>query len=603
MRDTTPRTGRRDQLVALLLFTVILWGCAGKPEKKAPEPVEEPPVEEQPVPDRDVSATLPPSRYTELFNSVEQSLARFEWMQASVTLQQLPEGLGSDDYAYRTYLESRVDYVRGEQAAALARLDRLDLANVHPALRYRVLSFRHYMLEMQGEWLGSAQLADQILAVAPRDTAAAWKRNIWHNLERTDKNPLLAAQATAIDPRWRAWLDLALICREAVYAPPPQLASWRSSNPGHPAANPLPGGLDFQLATTGRQQTVALLLPLSGKLEAAGNAVLNGFLAAYYAHSAEGGVRDELLVLDVNEFESASSAYDEAIRQGATLVVGPLTKDSLAELATRLERPVPILALNHIDEVLPAEGSSALVKLSLSPEDEAVSLARLAYGRGARRALILAPSGEWGGRMSDIVGKHWKRLGGSIIGSASYSTYDDYSGSVKNVLALDASERRAGDLRKTLGTDIEFTPRRRQDADVVFLLSHRSAEARSIKPLLAFHYAGDLPVYSLSNIYSGVPDERNQDLNGIMLVETPWLLGANPGLRVTLAAGDLSKNYTRLNALGADAYLVQAGFARLQAGADALFRGNTGLLTMDPSLTMRRELSLATFDGGELKAP
>ena len=189
------------------------------------------------------------------------------------------------------------------------------------------------------------------------------------------------------------------------------------------------------------------------------------------------------------------------------------------------------------------------------------------------------------------------------IGSATYSTYDDYSVSVKSALALEASEQRASELRKVLGTDIEFTPRRRQDADVVFLLSHHSAEARSIKPLLAFHYAGDLPVYGLSNIYSGVPDERNVDLNGIFLAETPWLLGANPGLRVTLAAGDLGENYTRLHALGADAYLVQSGFARLQSGADAVFRGNTGLLTMDPTLTIHRELSLATFDGGELKAP
>jgi outer membrane PBP1 activator LpoA protein len=172
-----------------------------------------------------------------------------------------------------------------------------------------------------------------------------------------------------------------------------------------------------------------------------------------------------------------------------------------------------------------------------------------------------------------------------------------------SALSLQASEQRAADLRALLGTDIEFTPRRRQDVDVVFLLSQRGAEARSIKPLLAFHYAGDIPVYTLSNIYNGIPDERDRDLNGIFLVETPWLLGANPGLRVTLAAGDLDGNYTRLNALGADAYLVQSGFGRLQSGADALFRGNTGLLTMDPTLTIHRELSLATFDGGVLKAP
>jgi outer membrane PBP1 activator LpoA protein len=80
-------------------------------------------------------------------------------------------------------------------------------------------------------------------------------------------------------------------------------------------------------------------------------------------------------------------------------------------------------------------------------------------------------------------------------------------------------------------------------------------------------------------------------------------LGANPDLLAALATGDAtSGNYTRLNALGADAYLVQSNFLRLQSGADALMRGNTGLLSMDPTLSIKRQLSPATFDAGVLTA-
>ena len=154
-----------------------------------------------------------------------------------------------------------------------------------------------------------------------------------------------------------------------------------------------------------------------------------------------------------------------------------------------------------------------------------------------------------------------------------------------------------------LRKNIEVTPRRRQDIDVIFLLSPSSAEARSIKPILAFHYAGDIPVYAPSSIYNGVPSEQNKDLNGTHLAEIPWLLGVNPGLRVSIAAADANGgNYTRLNALGADAYLIQSEFSRLQSGADALMRGNTGLLSMDPNLNIRRELSPATIDGGTVAA-
>ena len=85
-------------------------------------------------------------------------------------------------------------------------------------------------------------------------------------------------------------------------------------------------------------------------------------------------------------------------------------------------------------------------------------------------------------------------------------------------------------------------------------------------------------------------------------MEIPWLLGSNPGVRVAIAAGDTgSDSYTRLNALGADAFLLQSRFSQLGAGVDALLRGDTGLLTLDPALRVRRETRLATFDSGELK--
>jgi outer membrane PBP1 activator LpoA protein len=110
-------------------------------------------------------------------------------------------------------------------------------------------------------------------------------------------------------------------------------------------------------------------------------------------------------------------------------------------------------------------------------------------------------------------------------------------------------------------------------------------------------------VYATSNIYRGIADKRDRDLDGILLVETPWLLGANPQVRAAISAGGIGSNsYTRLNALGADAYLLQTHFSALQAGEDMLIRGNTGLLTLDPQLHIKRELQSATFDGGVLIA-
>lgn len=601
-RQTTARARGHMPTTALLLLMLTAYGCADKPQKEVAQPEKPTPQKQQPANQSGISLQLPASSYGAVFASAEQSLARFDWMQASVELQQIPrDRLSRDDGAYMDYLQARISYVRGDQTQAMHLLASADAPGVNPALRYRVLSFRHHMLEMQGDTLGSAQLADQILRSAPEDTATAWKRTVWRNLAKTSAAKLSAAQTGAADPQWRGWLDLALIDRGGSATLAGDLSRWRSAHPDHPAANPLPGGLDFLVSNGPRQGKVALLLPLSGELAPAGTAVLDGFLAAYYADRAAGGPANELLVIDLDKSPSASGAYEEAVRQGASLVVGPLSKEGLADMATQLERPVPILALNRIDQILPASGS-ALVQLSLAPEDEAAGLGEFAFGSGARRAVIIGPAGDWGSKVEAALRARWTALGGTVASSATYGDYEEYSGSVKSTLALDGSEQRATDLRAALNQDIEFTPRRRQDIDVIFLLSRNGTEARSIKPLLAFHYAGDLPVYALSSIYNGASDDRNQDLNGIRLLEMPWVLGENPALRSTLAAAGSDENYTRLNALGADAYLVQSGFGRLQSGADALFRGNTGVLTMEPSLSIHRDLSAAKFDAGALKA-
>ena len=536
---TERHSSQRSQVsvLTLLLLTLLLWGCSGNPQKKEPQPKTPAPEKQQPIQQSEISLALPHSQFSAVLNSAEQSLAEFDWMQASVALQEMPvDGLSSNDDTYVGYLQARIAYIRGDQLQALEQLEQLNYPGINPALHYRILSFKHYILETQGDSLASAQLADQILRGTQADTAAAWKRSVWQNLERTNKQQLLTAFPNAADPQWRGWLALALINRQTDSEMQRELVQWRTENPGHPAANPLPGGLDYLLASSSQNGKVALILPLSGQLAQAGKAVLDGFLAAHYADSSAGQATNELLVIDVGEFPSASNAYGEALREGASIVVGPLSKEALADLATRPERPIPILALNRIHPILPAQGS-ALVQLSLAPEDEAISVAELAFGRGARRAIIITPAGDWGNKVETALRERWASLGGTIASNTTYSTYDDYSSSVTSALSLDASEQRASDLRATIGINIEFTPRRRQDADAIFLLSHNGAEARSIRPLLAFHYAGDLPVYAISNIYNGIPDERNQDLNGIQLVETPWLLGANPDLLAALATG------------------------------------------------------------------
>jgi len=588
--------------VLALAATALLSAC-GSPGGTKQEPVISPVVDE---PLQSISGNvyeLPPSEFSGQFLRAEQSLFEFDWMTAESILATVPvEQTSITDEQYLGYMQARIHYIRGDQAAAYENLRSLGQTTRDPAIRHKIISFQRYMYSLSGSYLHSAQLGDQLLSQAgPGAESDTVRRNIWKDLQRVEAAQLRSAMNTTADQQWLGWLELALINR----GNPQQksaLQQWRNSHPLHPAATVLPGGLDFLLNDTVATEKVALLLPLSGRLAPAAQAVRDGYLAAYYADRTAGRGGSDVEIVDVLAFSSVTEAYHSAIAGGAGFVVGPLSKAAVEELGRLPNRQVPVLALNQTDNILPP-GDTALVQLALAPEDEAAQIASLAFGQGARAALVIRPAGAWGNKVEQALKKKWQSLGGKVSATATYSSREDYSNSMSAAMNLPASEQRARGVRSMLATNVEFTPRRRQDLDVVFLLSRSGVEARSLKPLLAYHYAFDLPVYATSNIYRGTADSRDQDLNGINMVEIPWLLGSNPGTRAAIARGGTGSDaYTRLNALGADAYLLQLNFSALRAGEDMLIRGNTGLLSLTPQLHIQRELKRATFDGGKLVA-
>ncbi len=606
-KHLSPTLPRKHGTTAIILITTALLSACGTPGSEKPTSTPPPVIE---TPQQGFSGgsarELPPSEFASEFVRAEQSLFEFDWMAADSTLAAIAQQETSvTDDQYLGYMQTRILYVRGDQQAARKQLVALYQTTQNAALRHKMLSFQRYMSSLSGSYLEGAQLGNQLLGeTSPGPEYDTVKRGIWTDLQRVQPAQLQSAVNGAANQQWRGWLELAQISagQRGTLEIEQALQQWRNSNPQHPAAQVLPGGMDYLVSQTSKPKKVAILLPLSGRLAPAAQAVRDGYFSAYYAAHASGEDNFELDILDTLAFGSVTEAYNSARDNGAEFIVGPLSKQAVEELGNLPNRTLPVLALNRVEETLPA-GDTALVQLALAPEDEAAQIASLAFGRGARRALIIRPAGSWGDKMDRALKKQWHRLGGTVSATATYSSREDQSSGMSAALNLPASERRAREVRSMLATNVEFTPRRRADTDLVFLLSKSGVEARSLKPLLDYHYASDLPVYATSNIYRGVADKRDRDLDGIHLVETPWLLGANPQARAAISAGGIGNNsYTRLNALGADAYLLQTHFSLLQAGEDMLIRGNTGLLSLDPQLHIKRELQSATFDGGALIA-
>ena len=68
---------------------------------------------------------------------------------------------------------------------------------------------------------------------------------------------------------------------------------------------------------------------------------------------------------------------------------------------------------------------------------------------------------------------------------------------------------------------MESRPRRRQDFDGIFLLAPDPDTARRLRPLLVYHYAGDIPVYASSAVVNDQGKTQNRDLNGLIVLEIP----------------------------------------------------------------------------------
>jgi len=594
------------QLLFAVSLTVYLAACGSAPKKQQttaefPEIPSSPDIQWQPI-------ELPPSQFSELFNKVESQLLGFDWMGASQTLKEIPLELASPtDRQYMNYLQARIHYVEGDQqeAAALWHFDNVSGTQGNLALDIKSTNFRRHTLRLTGKTLQSAILGDQIAqrVEADRPVNPNLMRSIWHDLQRTSVQELQQALAAETNLRWAGWLQLSIISATAQSQTElrQELSNWLLENPDHPSAAALPGGLEYMLDPNPTVRKVALLLPLSGRLAPAAKAVRDGYLSNFYAARSLGDSVDKYLrVIDLDRHNSITAAYEAATADGADLIIGPLSKRDVTSLGYHPDRRTPVLALNRSEEAI-SHSDMALIQLSLSPEDEVRQISRLAFGTGARRALIVRPSGQWGAKMERSLRSSWEGLGGKVSAVASYSGRDEYSSSIAGALNLPESEQRAREIRGLLGGKLEFTPRRRKDADIVFLLSRSGAEARSVKPLLAYHYAGNLPVYATSSIYSGIADARDKDLNGIRLVETPWRLGNSTRSNLTTARPTEGDRYASLRALGADAFLLQSRLSQFQSGPEFMIRGNTGILSLDPQLRIVRELQPATFDRGVLR--
>lgn len=449
-------------------------------------------------------------------------------------------------------------------------------------------------------------LSEHLQASDDREVKLVDSRLIWRGLSRAREPLSLDALPPGTGPVVRGWIALGRIGQTAWQDPhgfPGRLDRWSRSYAGHPASRLL---LDEIRAEHERRftypETVALLLPLSGRYAASAEVVRDGFLAGLYQHAAHADA-PRVLVLDAGGDPAAAvRAARQAVQEGAGIIVGPLTKDALSAINRADDIPVPVLGLNYLDPSEAAIARDDLVQFGLLPEDEAIQVAERSIAKGYTRAAALVPDTEFGLRMTAAFRARFEELGGELLAVQRYQPgHADYSTPIMRMLNLDESRMRYQQLRSITGQYMEFEPRRRQDVQFIFLAADAD-EARLLKPQLRFHHAIDVPVYATSHVYR--PGQPDHDLDGIRFADMPWILAPDAigqEIRDNIAAlwPGRFERAGRLYALGFDAFrlvpLILGDDPALQTPLPAM----TGLLSMDRQHRIRRDLYWARFQGGE----
>ena len=404
----------------------------------------------------------------------------------------------------------------------------------------------------------------------------------------------------------QGWLELARIIRTAQinsHELQINILDWDTDFPEHPVDdNFISKLLDEHLNTQTEDHVIAVLLPFNGPYQAIAKAIKSGFLSAYYADNKQDH-KPTIRFYDTSIKDLDFMAlYRRVIQEGANYVVGPLDKSIINQITLLneigSEFVVPILALNYAED--PSSNANNLYQFGLLPEDEARQVAELAIRQNKTKAAILVPNGLWGQRLKTAFQQRYTELGGTVLSSQFFNDkIDDYGQAIKQMLNLQHSNKRHKDLQRLLGSDLKYSPYRRQDIDMIFLAA-TPRSARGIMPAFKFHHAGDLPVYSTSHVYSGNKNRSSDlDLNGLTFCDVPWTLMADTELNNTFNTyWPEQKNYTRLFALGIDSYHVLYNLNILSKYKYARFAGQTGNIYLDENNRLHRELLWAKFRKG-----
>lgn len=591
------------RLFSAFCLAALLAACASSPSSSLGELPRTPDASIEQLLEQATSAKTPEKAALLRLSAADMALQQNNPGRSAQILAQVPmDSLKPAAQVFASTLTAELAMTRNQPKAALTALQHpslQNLAELPPEQQIRTGTVHARAYEADGQIMAAAR---ERVAMAPLLTGEAAARNheaIWTLIAAVPTEQL---QATG-NPTLDGWISLVQAIKSAGTLEQQQAAidTWRSQNPAHPAAVNLPTPL-VKLKELASQplNKIALLLPQEGTLANVAKALREGFMAAHYQAEQAGQKPPVIEFYDTSRLTSIDDFYSKAQAAGVQLVIGPLEKPLVKQLSARAQLPITTLALNYSET---EQGPPQLFQFGLAAEDEAREVSRRARADGLHRAAAMVPKGEWGDRVFNAFRQDWEAHGGTIIGVEHVDQPVALAQQIADLFKLRQSEGRAKSLQSTVGTEVAAQPSRSRDIEFIFL-AVTPQQAQQIKPTLNFQYAGDVPVYATSHVFSASGDiNQYKDMTGVMFCETPWLLETSNPLRNQVAAQWPQANGSlgRLFAMGADAYHLAPRLGQLKALPDTRIDGLSGSLGMSPSQRIERQMPWAQFVSGQVQ--
>ncbi|MBN2864629.1 MAG: penicillin-binding protein activator [Thiotrichales bacterium] len=236
--------------------------------------------------------------------------------------------------------------------------------------------------------------------------------------------------------------------------------------------------IEFKMPSEGSQ--VLVLLPLSGDYQAAGQSILQGLQAAWPLNKA-------FTVIDSGLYESMNELWELVKLYQPDFIIGPLEPNKARAFQT-LAVQVPTLYLNQLDTYRANEkGLSPSKVLGLD------QLKAFVDTLGLERVLVLSDASNSALSLQNGFQQAWSTLEGHRTFEA-VNLDKGVHQSMAKALNVQRSNARKNWIQKTVGLELEFEARARQDIEAVIFFSSID-EAIQIKPILDFYHLNS--VFSL----------------------------------------------------------------------------------------------------------